>query len=100
MLKTASHKADSTEIMAPAKALQTYVLNDGHSIPWLAFGSGTAFWKQDARQATLTAINAGFRHIDTAQMYGNEDTVGNAIVESGVPRSEFFITTLQSHDTP
>ncbi len=48
---------------------------------------------QNAYQAVLTAIEVGFRHIDTAQFYGNEREVGQAIKDSGVPRSELFITT-------
>ena len=71
----------------------TTTLNDGTVIPTLAFGSGTALWMQDASTQVKDAIQAGFRHIDTAQMYKNEDSVGRAIAESGVPRSELFITT-------
>lgn len=44
-------------------------------------------------QAIKTALNAGYRLIDTAQSYGNEEEVGQAIVESGFPREEIFITT-------
>lgn len=46
-----------------------------------------------AKEAVLAALEAGYRHIDTAQMYGNEAEVGAAIAESGVPRSEIFLTT-------
>ena len=73
----------------------TVTLNDGTVIPTLAFGSGTAvaLSMQDASVQLEEAINAGFRHLDTAQMYRNEHSVGKAIAESGVPRSELFITT-------
>ncbi|PSR75409.1 hypothetical protein PHLCEN_2v9167 [Hermanssonia centrifuga] len=71
----------------------TIPLLDGTSVPWLAFGSGTALWQQDAAEQVSNAITAGFRHIDTAQMYANESSVGEGIVKSGVPRSELYITT-------
>ena len=51
-------------------------VNDGTQVPWLAFGSGTALWMQDAAAQVEHAIKAGFVHIDTAQMYANEDSVG------------------------
>ena len=47
----------------------------------------------DASQQVSSAIKAGFRHIDCAQMYKNEESVGKGIAESGVPRSELYITT-------
>jgi 2,5-diketo-D-gluconate reductase A len=67
-------------------------LNDGNSIPQLGFGvfqidpAGTA-------EATEHALRVGYRHIDTAEMYGNEREVGKAIRASGVPRSEIFVTS-------
>ncbi|KAH8107009.1 Aldo/keto reductase [Cristinia sonorae] len=72
---------------------RTIPLNDGNTIPWLAFGTGTALYSKDATKATLAAISAGFVHLDGAQMYGNEETLGDAIVQSGVPRSSLFVTT-------
>jgi hypothetical protein len=68
-------------------------LNDGTSIPWLGFGSGTALYNQDATASVAQAIKAGFRHIDAAQMYQNEESVGAGIAASGVPRSELYVTT-------
>jgi 2,5-diketo-D-gluconate reductase A len=64
----------------------------GVSIPSLGFGT----WQIEgdaARQMVERAIEAGYRHIDTAQIYGNEAEVGAAIAASGVPRDEFFVTT-------
>ena len=60
-------------------------------MPKLGFGT---FRLQDevAYQSVLTAIEEGFRHIDTAQIYGNEEAVGRAIKDSGVARGELFIT--------
>jgi hypothetical protein len=68
-------------------------LNDGTSIPTIAFGSGTALYGKDAAKAVVLAIKTGFRHIDTAQAYANEDSVGEAIQQAGVDRSELYITT-------
>ncbi|KAF7800274.1 hypothetical protein EIP86_011521 [Pleurotus ostreatoroseus] len=71
-------------------------LNDGTTIPWLAFGSGTALYQKDAAQSTTAAILAGFRHLDAAQVYRNEESVGAGIAASKVPRSELYITTKLS----
>lgn len=74
-------------------AISTLALNDGSQVPSIAFGSGTAFFAQDAQTAMQTAISVGFTHLDCAQMYENEETVGAAIKASGTPRSSLFITT-------
>lgn len=71
----------------------TILLNDGTRIPWLAYGSGTAFFDKDASKPVTDAIKAGVRHIDAAQMYKNEEHVGAGIAAAGVPRSELYITT-------
>ncbi|EKM55133.1 uncharacterized protein PHACADRAFT_195160 [Phanerochaete carnosa HHB-10118-sp] len=68
-------------------------LNDGIQLPWLAFGSGTALWQQDAAAQVEHAIRAGFVHIDTAQMYQNEDSVGRGIARSGALRGDLYVTT-------
>ena len=67
-------------------------LNDGRTIPQLGFG---VFQVDPGETASVTAqaIEAGYRHIDTAQMYGNEAGVGQAIADSGLPREDFFVTT-------
>ncbi|QIX25385.1 aldo/keto reductase [Nocardioides sp. JQ2195] len=67
-------------------------LNDGHSIPQLGFGVFQV--PPDQTAATVTAaLEVGYRHIDTAQMYGNEKGVGEALATSGIPRDELFVTT-------
>ena len=48
---------------------------------------------KECERCVLDAISVGYRHIDTAQSYHNEEAVGNAIEKSGIPRSELFITT-------
>jgi diketogulonate reductase-like aldo/keto reductase len=57
----------------------TTPLNDGNHIPNLAFGTGTALKGKDARDAVSAALHAGFRHLDTAQAYGNEQSVGDGL---------------------
>jgi len=67
-------------------------LNNGVQIPQFGFG---VFQIEPDRtaEAVRTAFDAGYRHIDTAQGYGNEEGVGQAIKESGLPRDEVFVTT-------
>ncbi|KAH3685826.1 hypothetical protein WICPIJ_003204 [Wickerhamomyces pijperi] len=70
----------------------TYKLNTGASIPAIGFGS-FANNGESGYEAILAALKAGYRHIDTAAAYGNEEEVGRAIKDSGIPREELFITT-------
>lgn len=71
-------------------------LNDGHSIPSIAFGT----WKMGNGQGPIDqvdqAISVGFNHVDTAQAYRNEAEAGTAIRESGLARTDIFITTKYS----
>jgi len=70
----------------------TITLNDGHSIPQLGFGVFKVDPAETERIVT-DALEAGYRHIDTAAIYGNEEGVGRAIAKSGIARDELFITT-------
>lgn len=77
---------------APRLPDQTVTLPEGGRIPLLGFGT----WQitgADAVQATSAALEAGYRHLDTATVYGNEREVGRAVADSGVPRDDLFITT-------
>ncbi len=67
-------------------------LNDGKTIPQLGFGV-FQIKPEDTKDATLAALEVGYRHIDTAEMYGNEKEVGEAIEASGIPREEIFVTS-------
>lgn len=67
-------------------------LNDGNSIPQLGFGVFQVPPEETAATVT-SALEVGYRHIDTAQMYGNEAGVGEAIAASSIPRDELFVTT-------
>ncbi|MGO1685485.1 MAG: aldo/keto reductase [Brachybacterium sp.] len=71
--------------------------HDGYSIPQLGYG----VFKVDpdiAADVTAQALAAGYRHIDTAKIYGNEEGVGRAIAESGIAREDLFITTKLWND--
>jgi 2,5-diketo-D-gluconate reductase A len=70
----------------------TIALNNGVEIPQLGFGVFKIKPEQTA-DATRTALDVGYRHIDTAQMYGNEKEVGQAVRDSGLDRSEVFVTS-------
>jgi len=70
----------------------TLTLNDGHTIPQLGFGVFKVDPDETERIVT-DALEAGYRHIDTAAIYGNEIGVGRAIATSGIPRDELFVTT-------
>ena len=77
---------------APQLPDQTLTLSGGSKIPLLGFGT----WQikgDDAVRATAAALEAGYRHLDTATVYGNEAEVGRALAESGVGRDEVFVTT-------
>jgi len=67
-------------------------LNNGVEMPVLGFGV-MMLMGEECETVVLNAIEAGYRLFDTAELYGNEQALGNAIRKSGVPREEFFITT-------
>jgi len=71
----------------------TITLNNGVQVPWLAFGTGTALYNRDAAELVRIAIDNGITHLDGAQMYNNEDSLGQGIKASNKPRSELFIVT-------
>jgi len=75
-----------------ATTIPTIELNDGASIPQLGFGVFQIPPPETAR-ATEAALEAGYRHIDTAEMYGNERGVGEAVRASGLDRDEVYITS-------
>jgi 2,5-diketo-D-gluconate reductase A len=74
------------------------VLNDGQRIPQFGFGV-FLIPPRDTEAAVMRALEAGYRHIDTAQMYGNEAEVGQAIAKSGLSRGEVFVTTKLNNGT-
>lgn len=72
---------------------ETFVLNNGVEIPKIGFGVFRMTDQEACEEAVVQAIKAGYRLIDTAAAYGNEEAVGRAIRRCGVPREELFITT-------
>ena len=78
-------------------AVPQITLNNGRSIPQLGFGV-FQIEPKDTAEAVSTAFQAGYRHIDTAEMYGNEREVGEAIAQSGLDRSDIFVTSKLSND--
>jgi 2,5-diketo-D-gluconate reductase A len=78
--------------MATTTAVPIITLNNGVEIPQLGFGV-FQIEPENTREATLRALEVGYRHIDTAEMYGNEKEVGQAVRESGIDRDEIFVTS-------
>jgi 2,5-diketo-D-gluconate reductase A len=72
--------------------IPTVSLPDGGAMPLLGFGTWQIRGKK-AYESVRDALEAGYRHLDTATMYGNEAEVGRALKDSGVPRDEVFVTT-------
>ncbi|SIR05496.1 aldo/keto reductase [Micromonospora avicenniae] len=79
-----------------ANTIPAISLNDGNTIPQLGFGVFQVE-PRDTAQAVAKALEVGYRHIDTAEMYGNEAEVGQAIRDSGLDRSEVFVTSKLSN---
>jgi 2,5-diketo-D-gluconate reductase A len=83
--------------MTSAAAIPTVTLNDENTIPVIGLGVGELS-DSETEQAVSTALEAGYRLIDTAAAYGNEQAVGRAIAASGLPRSQLFVTTKLATD--
>ena len=78
---------------APASSpIPTFMLSTGSPIPVLGFGTYKVA-PEDTYDAVSRALEVGYRHIDTAQMYGNEAEVGAALEASGIAREDLFVTT-------
>ena len=73
--------------------MQSVKLNNGIDMPMLGFGVFQIADLRECERSVVDAIETGYRLIDTAASYENEEAVGNAIRSSGVPRDELFITT-------
>jgi diketogulonate reductase-like aldo/keto reductase len=80
----------TTEVTSDGRAR---VLADGNEIPLLGLGVWQVPKGRECVDAVRWALELGYRHIDTAQAYGNEESVGQGLRESGVPRDEVFVTT-------
>ena len=71
----------------------TRKLSDGNDMPLLGLGVWQVEPGDEAENSVRWALELGYRHVDTAQAYGNEESVGRALAGSGVPRDEVFVTT-------
>ncbi len=81
--------------------MKTIKLNNGTNMPILGLGTFKTENGQTAYDTVKYALDVGYRHIDTAQMYGNEESIGQAIKDSKIDRSKLFITTKQRfHASP
>jgi 2,5-diketo-D-gluconate reductase A len=78
--------------MSHVAAVPTITLNDGNTIPQLGFGV-FQIPPPDTERAALLALEVGYRHLDTAEMYANERGVGDAVRSSGLDRADVFITS-------
>ncbi|WP_031405556.1 aldo/keto reductase [Geobacillus vulcani] len=68
-------------------------LHNGVKMPWVGLGVYKVKEGEEVRSAVRTALEVGYRHVDTAAFYENEEGVGQAIRESGIPREQVFVTT-------
>ena len=78
-------------------AVPDVMLNNGRTIPQFGFGVFQVK-PEDTVEAVSTALQTGYRHIDTAKMYGNEKEVGEAVAKSGLARTDLFVTTKLNND--
>ena len=80
----------------------TRALADGNDIPLLGLGVWQVEPGEETENSVRWGLDLGYRHIDTAQAYGNEESVGKALADSDVPRQEIFLTTkfYPGHDDP
>ncbi|KAJ3523348.1 hypothetical protein NM688_g8745 [Phlebia brevispora] len=94
--------AETNCVLAPFSRLtlsmpfEEVELNDGTTMPSIAFGTGSKWKGHDVTSYVEQAIELGFSHIDTAQFYGTEQYVGTAIRESGLARADIYVTTKYS----
>jgi diketogulonate reductase-like aldo/keto reductase len=86
-----------TQSPGPAAGIPTVTLNDGNTIPVIGLGVGELS-DSETERSVEAALEAGYRLIDTAAAYGNEEAVGRAIAASGVPRDELRVTTKLATD--
>lgn len=77
---------------------ETTTLVNGVQMPWLGLGTFKTPEGKEVMDSVRWALSLGYRHIDTAALYGNERGVGKAIADSGVPRQQVFVTTKVWND--
>ncbi len=82
----------------PLSIADSVALNNGVSMPRLGLGTWQSAAGREAEQAVTWALELGYRHVDTAALYGNEADVGRALRASRIPREELFVTTKVWND--
>tara|TARA_Y100001970_G_scaffold275598_1_gene377059 strand:+ start:125 stop:955 length:831 start_codon:yes stop_codon:yes gene_type:complete len=80
-------------MISPLKISSCVILNDGNTMPIFGIGVWDSKPGKECYDAVSYALKKGYRHIDTAEMYGNEKDVGSAIADSGIAREKIFVTT-------
>jgi len=80
-------------VFSPLNISSRITLHDGNSMQLFGLGVWAAQSGKETYDAVFSALKTGYRHIDTAEMYGNEKDVGNAVIDSGLNRDEVFVTT-------
>jgi len=80
-------------VFSPLNISSRITLHDGNSMPLFGLGVWAAQSGKETYDAVLSALKTGYRHFDTAEMYGNEKDVGGAVNDSGLKREEVFVTT-------
>jgi diketogulonate reductase-like aldo/keto reductase len=91
--RSRSTREDGVALDALVADGRARVLADGHPMPLLGLGVWQVPDGPECVRAVREALDAGYQHLDTAQLYGNEASVGRGLRESGVPRDDVFITT-------
>lgn len=79
--------------MSPLSLTSTMRQNDGSAMPRLGFGTYLIQNGGNCYRAVRHALDTGYRHVDTAAFYGNEEDVGRAVRDSGIPREQIYVTT-------
>src|SRR4029077_6073556 len=92
-LRSGKTASDSGEDAMGLKMTSTKKLNSGQEIPVLGLGVFQTPPGRVTQEAVKFALKVGYRHIDTASVYGNEEDVGRGVKDSGVPREQVFVTT-------
>ncbi|KXZ54115.1 hypothetical protein GPECTOR_5g217 [Gonium pectorale] len=82
-----------------AQVAEAVKLSSGHHMPTIGLGVYRSAPGSETYDAVLSALRLGYRHIDTAQLYGNEADVGRAVRDSGVPREQVFVTSKLWRDS-
>lgn len=78
--------------------MEQYTLSNGVTIPKIGFGTWQILEGEEAYNSVTHALKVGYTHVDTAQIYGNEVSVGKAIADSGIARKDIFLTTKVWND--